>query len=69
MKTTKEWLESLPEPINHLALEAASPLCLYIIESSSRQAVLRMCDWSDSELGFSFWAGVYQELLHNESAT
>jgi hypothetical protein len=66
-KTTKEWLETLPDGYRERALQAfegqGKPNDLY---KSLGDAIMNGFYWDNTVEGESFWHGVYSEYKYNE---
>lgn len=66
-KTIRQWLNTLPVPFNHLAIEEYEknphkPLVAYEKVNNILDALWDGLKWSDTELGMEFWQGVYSEM-------
>lgn len=71
MKTTKQWLESLPEPYRSEALNNADPRVLVKESTDSllSEALISSFTWSTSSQGFNYWKKLHYSLLESECKT
>lgn len=63
MKTTKQWLETLPEPYRTQAFENAKLYGLLNRSYSSlKESLYSAFLWGETELGYTYWFEVMQAI-------
>ena len=62
MKTTKQWLETLPNGLRDTALKQMDECYEGIIAISLSKAIIEFTTWNLTIEGFDFWNCLYEDL-------